>query len=278
MSESLQYEIWVFDSNKGKFESVYYNTYSGYDGKTADGAHYNEKICRGDAAQKFLTFDNKLAILEINPLGKSYIEHPMEFYNSARWLMDYPNVFNRYDLLEAMLSQHFLNEQCNHHHNKTTVKSRNPEHSEAIKAGLRRAQENGVHVGRPRKSPAKMIDEYPHIVIALTKGEPVLTIVRKHGVSRSTVYKVQRAMSKEAKAKPSLPEDGYLQDPIQQRLYTALCESGTWLTRSELAEHCGKKRLTPSERKRLQQIIDMGIVAERPTLRGIRPTTEVKSR
>jgi hypothetical protein len=69
--------------------------------------------------------------------------------------------------------------------------------SEATKAGMQRAAEQGIHVGRPKGSKedeVKLLAKYPEVVELLRKGRSLRDIGYKTGVAVNTIRKVKAAM------------------------------------------------------------------------------------
>lgn len=74
------------------------------------------------------------------------------------------------------------------------VKNRAETHRAATIAGMQRAREQGIHVGRPTDAPEVVLAKYPEIVAALRQGMGLKTIAREFEVSQKTVRKVRTAM------------------------------------------------------------------------------------
>jgi hypothetical protein len=66
--------------------------------------------------------------------------------------------------------------------------------SEATKAGLQRAVEQGKTLGRPSKDTDTILAEYPEVVELLAQGISIKEVSRRAGVARNTVRKVKAAM------------------------------------------------------------------------------------
>ncbi|MEM9955361.1 MAG: GIY-YIG nuclease family protein [Chloroflexota bacterium] len=66
--------------------------------------------------------------------------------------------------------------------------------SAGTKAGLARARERGVTLGRPKDTEASLLKRHPQIVAALQEGTPIKAIARNLKVGRNTVRRVRDAL------------------------------------------------------------------------------------
>lgn len=65
------------------------------------------------------------------------------------------------------------------------------QHSQATRAGMERAKESGIHIGRPKEDESAILDKYPNVIECLEAGMSLRKIANQCDVSVNTVRKIK---------------------------------------------------------------------------------------
>ena len=121
---------------------------------------------------EYFDFDNRRNILsDLTRLGDA------DFFNGATWSQ------RILDGEPSSIERSIMQKEAQMHHRQATI------------AGMQKAREQGVHVGRPAESEQSFVDKYPEVVAMILQGASLRATAKKCGVSRNTVIKVKRSLS-----------------------------------------------------------------------------------